>query len=329
MSTALTTALKGPQGDQGPIGPKGDKGDPGFGALWGGIGGTLNDQVDLRNALNSKLSSESDPQFISWLGSLSSSSLTAGYFYGDGSGLYNLPGSGGWSNGGGYIYPTSGERVLVGGASDDYSSSFQIAGTQHWSYSTITLTADPMYEAIRIGYNVANYYNSAYNIQIGANNFLYGYGSGTVQVGAGVTGNGDYNTLIGDNIQGRASYDVALGYYADAAGTGSIAIGYAARAGDYMGMNKDYTIALGYSSFAAYGWSTAIGYSVSTTRDYETVIGGLHPYTYSSEPFLRLWPDYMTGNIRASFPKMPTSDPMDGFGTLWYDSMTRQVYYGT
>lgn len=33
------------------------------------------------------------------------------------------------------------------------------------------------------------------------------------------------------------------------------------------------------------------------------------------------------GTIRS--PYMPTSDPMDGSGTLWYDSTSRQIYMGT
>lgn len=46
---------KGDKGDTGEKGDKGDKGDSGANAVWGDITGSLNDQVDLQNALNLKV----------------------------------------------------------------------------------------------------------------------------------------------------------------------------------------------------------------------------------------------------------------------------------
>lgn len=46
---------KGDKGDIGEKGEKGDKGDSGANAVWGDITGSLNDQVDLQNALDSKV----------------------------------------------------------------------------------------------------------------------------------------------------------------------------------------------------------------------------------------------------------------------------------
>lgn len=51
---------KGDKGDKGDTGPKGDKGDSGA-SEWGYIGGTLSNQTDLQNALNSKADASNIP----------------------------------------------------------------------------------------------------------------------------------------------------------------------------------------------------------------------------------------------------------------------------
>ena len=51
---------KGDTGETGPQGPKGDKGDSGA-SEWGDIGGTLSNQTDLQNALDSKANASSIP----------------------------------------------------------------------------------------------------------------------------------------------------------------------------------------------------------------------------------------------------------------------------
>ena len=51
---------QGPKGDKGDTGPKGDKGDSGA-SEWGDIGGTLSNQTDLQNALDSKADASNIP----------------------------------------------------------------------------------------------------------------------------------------------------------------------------------------------------------------------------------------------------------------------------
>ena len=66
------TGATGPKGDTGatgptgPQGPKGDKGDSGA-SEWGDIGGTLSNQTDLQNALDSKANTSSIPTKVSQL----------------------------------------------------------------------------------------------------------------------------------------------------------------------------------------------------------------------------------------------------------------------
>lgn len=55
---------KGDKGDKGDTGPKGDKGDTGA-SEWGDIGGTLSNQTDLQNALDSKANSSDIPTKVS------------------------------------------------------------------------------------------------------------------------------------------------------------------------------------------------------------------------------------------------------------------------
>lgn len=57
---------KGDKGDKGDTGPKGDKGDSGA-SEWGDIGGTLSNQTDLQNALDSKANASSIPTKVSQL----------------------------------------------------------------------------------------------------------------------------------------------------------------------------------------------------------------------------------------------------------------------
>ena len=72
---------KGPQGPQGKIGPQGEKGDKGDSGAseWGDIGGTLSNQTDLQNALDSKADASNIPTKTSDLtndsGFITSSSL--------------------------------------------------------------------------------------------------------------------------------------------------------------------------------------------------------------------------------------------------------------
>lgn len=49
--------IQGIQGIQGPEGPQGPQGDPGGGGAWGGITGTLADQIDLQATLDAKSAS--------------------------------------------------------------------------------------------------------------------------------------------------------------------------------------------------------------------------------------------------------------------------------
>lgn len=145
MSSTLLTALKGEKGDRGDTGPQGAQGPQGplGNSTWGGVSGNIDDQTDLRNRLNSKVSvgAETDPVFQSWLNNLYSSSISVntvygtyfygGTFYGDGSGLYNVGGS---SSNPQYIYDSYYYTAIDGPYHTAYSDYYAAGNSAVFSW---------------------------------------------------------------------------------------------------------------------------------------------------------------------------------------------------
>ena len=237
------------------------------------------------------------------------SSVTATHFIGDGSGLTNLPSSGGVftfnANGTGVQAPTD-------SASGDYSTAIGKNTEASGDYSTA------------IGKNTEA--SGDYSTATGVSTTASGYTS--TAMGRDTEASGYTSTAMGLDTEASGYFSTAMGYYTEASGNYSTAMGR------YTTASGDYSTAMGYGTTASgngelYNSGNVKGLSFISTSDRRvkqniTTFSGaiskvmlLNPktYFYNTEAFPRFEAEkdkpqigFIAQEVEAIFPEMVITD---------------------